>query len=239
MIYITGDTHGGIDIEKLLSHKFTPADTIIICGDFGYVFHTEKAFKEVEKTKLELLLKFLNCTLVFCGGNHENYDRLYSKEFPIIKKYGSTVKEIADNCYMLLNGHLYNIEGYNFLAVGGAESHDMQFRKAGVNWWAEESITLSDMEKSYKHYKNADFIITHCAPTTFEYKILLELGFYPQTNYKSPQLLERLLQKLEYSNCDYKWFCGHYHTDFNFRNFYCLYNKIYCVDTGDYLRKER
>ena len=42
MIYITGDLHGGYDIQKLLRVKFNPDDIIIVCGDFGYVFYEDE-----------------------------------------------------------------------------------------------------------------------------------------------------------------------------------------------------
>lgn len=44
MIFITGDTHGGIDIKKLSSRNFpkgkklTKNDFLIITGDFGFVW---------------------------------------------------------------------------------------------------------------------------------------------------------------------------------------------------------
>lgn len=39
MIYVTGDTHG--DIERFKSsgiHKLKKGDSIIVCGDFGFVW---------------------------------------------------------------------------------------------------------------------------------------------------------------------------------------------------------
>ena len=46
MIYITGDTHGTIDIRKLLDNqiteKMTKDDYVIICGDFGLVWNHKK-----------------------------------------------------------------------------------------------------------------------------------------------------------------------------------------------------
>lgn len=44
MIYITGDIHGSIDIDKLSGKNFaegkslTRSDYVIICGDFGMPF---------------------------------------------------------------------------------------------------------------------------------------------------------------------------------------------------------
>ena len=48
MIYLTGDTHGGIDINKLTSKSLkkenltlTEEDYVIICGDFGFIWSPE------------------------------------------------------------------------------------------------------------------------------------------------------------------------------------------------------
>ena len=43
MIYVTGDTHGGIDVKKLLDpqleKKIGKDDYLIICGDFGFIWN--------------------------------------------------------------------------------------------------------------------------------------------------------------------------------------------------------
>lgn len=45
MIFVTGDTHGGVDEKKLHETHFvngqslTKDDYVIICGDFGYIFY--------------------------------------------------------------------------------------------------------------------------------------------------------------------------------------------------------
>jgi hypothetical protein len=47
MIFITGDTHGSIDIDKLNSKNFpsgkflTKNDYVIILGDFGFIWKNE------------------------------------------------------------------------------------------------------------------------------------------------------------------------------------------------------
>jgi hypothetical protein len=44
MIYVTGDTHGGIDIRKLNTKNFPDSkmvcknDYIIVTGDFGFIW---------------------------------------------------------------------------------------------------------------------------------------------------------------------------------------------------------
>ena len=53
MIYLTGDTHGGLDGGKLISfaktekgRNLTKNDYVIILGDFGYIFYPERNPKE-------------------------------------------------------------------------------------------------------------------------------------------------------------------------------------------------
>jgi len=77
MIYITGDTHIPIDIQKLNTKNFpeqyqmSKDDYLIICGDFGGIWN---------KSAEELYwLKWLNnksFTTLFIDGNHENFDLL-------------------------------------------------------------------------------------------------------------------------------------------------------------------
>ena len=44
MLYITGDTHGDkfrFTEGEINDEHFTKDDYIIICGDFGYIFHND------------------------------------------------------------------------------------------------------------------------------------------------------------------------------------------------------
>lgn len=71
MIYITGDTHRNIDIEKLETkhfpegQKLTRNDYLIITGDFGGIWYGDERDEEVlnyfEKKKY---------TTLFIDGNH-------------------------------------------------------------------------------------------------------------------------------------------------------------------------
>ena len=71
MIYITGDTHGPIDIHKLNKRYFDDSalpkkDYLIICGDFGLVWDNSPE----EKYWLDWL-NDKNYTTLFVDGNHE------------------------------------------------------------------------------------------------------------------------------------------------------------------------
>ena len=72
MIYITGDTHGSVDIEKLYKENFNPVnmtkdDYVIILGDFGFIWKNV-----VDKTELYWMNFFKNkpWKTLFIDGNH-------------------------------------------------------------------------------------------------------------------------------------------------------------------------
>ena len=80
MIYITGDCHGNFErFNKSIfpeQEEMTKDDFVIICGDFGGVWH-----KDAERDQETMILDCLECkpfTTLFVCGNHENFDRLYS-----------------------------------------------------------------------------------------------------------------------------------------------------------------
>ena len=93
MIYITGDTHGNQykwveQIESVIS----PADIIIVCGDFGVGFWNGRYWSE------ETFYDFLSeqkYTVLFIDGNHENFDKLYS--YPMETWCGGRVHKIRQN----------------------------------------------------------------------------------------------------------------------------------------------
>ena len=79
MIYITGDTHG--EMERIKAAKLKKHDTLIILGDFGFLWNGDKA----EKKKLKWLEK-RRYQLLFIDGCHENFDLL--KEYPEVDYMG-------------------------------------------------------------------------------------------------------------------------------------------------------
>ena len=233
MIYITGDLHGGYDIQKLLRVKFNPDDIIIVCGDFGYVFYEDEFLRMEQFKNLHRLMDIIGCTLLFVNGNHENFNRL--EKFRKSTKYGGKVQKISDNCYHLMRGETYTINGYKFLCIGGAESHDAHMREYNISMWRQESITKAEIEKAIRNCKDIDFIITHCAPQTFMTRLFCD-NYIPSFDItQSVNLLEELYNVLKKQEKPWKWFMGHYHKDLNYDPFYVMYNEFYCIDTGEWL----
>ena len=96
MFYITGDTHGFEDWEKLNTTNFPEQkymsdyyDFLIIVGDFGGIWDGAEQDRYVLKAYNQR--KF---TTLFIDGNHENHDLL--DKYPVEEWNGGKVHKICD-----------------------------------------------------------------------------------------------------------------------------------------------
>ena len=88
MVYVTGDMHGDFERFKLPAmKKLKKGDTLIICGDFGFLWDGSK---EEEKILEKLSEKKFN--ICFVDGTHENFEMLNS--FPVSEWNGGKVHHI-------------------------------------------------------------------------------------------------------------------------------------------------
>lgn len=174
MVFVTGDCHA--DFRRFSTKRFpeqkemTRDDTVIVCGDFGGVW--DKAMSKRENWWLDWL-ESKPFTLVFVDGNHENFDRLYSGEFPVVDFRGGKAHKLRENVYHLMRGFVFDFEGSKFWAFGGASSHDIDdgvldredfpseeafrrtvsrwkkkkkmFRINHVSWWEREMPSSQEM----------------------------------------------------------------------------------------------
>lgn len=149
-MYIFGDTHGD---WKTLSEDLSKIkeSNVIIAGDFGY-WPNFSPFS----------LKFIHmngCHIYFCPGNHENWDALRNFE----QNSNKRIIEIFPNIFYCTFGSVLNIENYNIMFCGGADSIDKGNRTEGINWFREEIITEHDMY-SLPERNDIDIIISHTGP---------------------------------------------------------------------------
>ena len=237
MIYITGDIHGSIDIHKLTAKSmkereaeggyvpdFKEGDYLIICGDFGLMWshEGEKYYKE-EQYWLSWLEERPFTTL-FIDGNHENFDIL--DELPVTEWNGGKVHMIRERIIHLMRGQVYNIEGMTFFTMGGASSHDKEYRTEGKSWWSRELPSSEEYEEAVKNLaacqNTVDYIITHCAPLSIQREL--------EMNYAEDELV-RFLETEVMRKVRYKvWFNGHYHIDADLDRNIILYDEIVPVD---------
>ena len=223
MVYFSGDTHGDIDVQKLFrlssERSLTRDDIIIILGDCGVVF-----YKPGEKLKRMIeLYESIGATILYIDGNHENFPLI--ETYPVTEIFGAKANRISDHVYRIRRGEVLTLDGVTMLCIGGAMSHDKEWRVEGESWWKEEDITDADVDNALENVSKlggkVDLILTHCidSPTQFA-----GLHFKPD---KSSNCLSRIDYEVKYT----AWLCGHYHID-RFLGFkkVCLYEKIAYLD---------
>ena len=125
---------------------------------------------------------------------------------------GGLVHEVRPHVLHLMRGEVFDITGTTVLAMGGAASHDKQWRQEGKTWWPEEMPS----ERETKHCRasldragwKVDYVVTHEAPVDLADELCMECNreFYDDS-------LQAFLGELD-GRLDYRtWFFGHYHDD--------------------------
>lgn len=210
MIYITGDTHGTNNVQKLYSFAMsmsglTKEDYLIIAGDFGAVWN--------EQT-LEDNLRFyssLPFTVLFVDGNHENFDLLNS--YPVETWNGGKVHKIKPDIIHLMRGQVFGIEGKTIFTFGGATSIDREWRTEGKSWWKQEVPTREELAEglaNLERYGNkVDYIVTHsCSERALAYPAMRnDVGI--KLNCPEVGLLSYIEDKTDFKH----WYFGHFHVD--------------------------
>ena len=221
MIFITGDTHIPYDIGKLSTKRFSQQkllaknDYVIICGDFGGVWNNSSS----DLYWLKWLHK-KNFTTLFVDGNHENFYLLNS--FPTEIWNGGKIHRINDSIFHLMRGQIFNINGLLFFTMGGATSHDKEFRIENKSWWKEEMPSNEEFNDAFhnldKYNWKVDYVITHCAPT----KIAQSISGIEDRD-KLTDFLYVTSEKLSFN----KHYFGHYHIDKEIdKKYFAIYNRI-------------
>lgn len=221
MIFVTGDTHANIDIGKLAVKNFprqkdlSKSDYLIVCGDFGLVWDGSS-----REMWWQDWLTEKNFTTLWIDGNHENFDIL--REFPLTKKFGGVVREIAPDIFYLDRGQVLTIDKRKIFVMGGARSHDKEYRIEHISWWEQEMPSRDEMDRAIesldKHQWKVDYVLTHCAPRSIQSMLADWYENDPLVSF-----LERVRQDLDFKH----WYFGHYHLDKRINDkFTALYNEI-------------
>ncbi len=223
-VYITGDMHG--DMERLYDKEFRKlkkGDTLIVCGDFGYIFDgnsLEKNFIKFFATR-----KFVTC---FVDGTHDNLDKINSSRITVWK--GGKVHRIKGNLLHMMRGQIFNIEGNTFFTFGGGESLDKDMRVQNGLWWRDEEPTPIEMAEGARRLDEenctVDYIITHEPPSLVKSAMLLRSGEIDRTN-KLNGYFEELCRSLKFK----MWFFGSLHEDKRITEHHtCVYEKLIKIE---------
>lgn len=230
-IFITGDTHGEMDLMKFNPHRFrvqedlTKEDYVIIAGDVAVLwdgFDREGNLKERDQRMVDYYEK-KPWTTLFIDGNHENHRALM--KYPVTEWNGGKVHRISDSVIHLMRGQVFTIDGRRFFTMGGADSVDKMYRVEGRSWWPEEMPVQEEYEEALKNlYENdmsVDYVVTHCCGSS----ILRRLFTMHSRNDMLTDFFDRLeyVEKLRFSH----WYFGHHHTDEKLDDRHtCLYDGI-------------
>lgn len=206
MVYVTGDMHGAE--ERLYDkewRKLKKGDTLIVCGDFGYLWSGGKQEREYIK-----YLGTRRFTVAFLDGTHDNLDRINACRTTFWK--GGMVHRISGNLVHLMRGQVFDIENLKIFTFGGGESNDKDMRLSHNLWWRDEMPTPLEMSQAAKQLDtlncSVDYILTHEPPSLVKSAMLLRRSLPESVN-----KLNGFFKEIDEA-CSYKhWFFGSMHED--------------------------
>lgn len=212
MIYVTGDTHGDFDrIAHFCARmKTKPSDIVIILGDAGINFYG--GWRDHHKKEF---ISALPITLFCIHGNHEQRPATiptYSEQ----EWHGGTVyvEEQFPSILFAKDGEVYDLNGLQAIAIGGAYSIDWMLRIPGRSWWPDEQpspeIKARVETKLQQLDWKVDVVLSHTVPLKYEpVEVFLPGIDQRKVDKSTEQWLDQIEDRLHYS----KWYAGHYHTN--------------------------
>lgn len=201
----------------------TEDDILIVTGDFGYDWNSRYI--------LEWMKLNHQYTVLFCDGNHENFDIL--NRLQTVRRFGDRVGRFDSNTFRLLSGHMYDIQGKKVFVFGGAASIDKDMRVPGESWWPEEIPSRKTFETARRTLRenswSFDIFLTHtCNPETKK-KVL---GRYVQ-DFHDPteEMIQALEEDIRTNGGSYgEHFFGHFHEEADFGKKHCIYQRVISIE---------
>jgi len=213
-IFLIGDIHGLFYNLKEILNK-NPNDTHIVLGDVGIGFMMEqrvisKSLSYFEKTLIPS--NFTANNFLFIAGNHDNIN-VCLKNKCFLGKYG-----------------MYN----NIFFISGAYSIDKDNRTIGIDWWPNEELSQTELQKAI------DFYITHKPEIVISHECPQRVNSLLHSHHK---ISTRTGQALDVMFEEYKpkyWFFAHHHTSWkgtvDQTEFQCL-NELEVVCLNESIQK--
>ncbi|MEG0541382.1 MAG: metallophosphoesterase [Angelakisella sp.] len=218
MIYLTGDLHG--DKKRFRARKLRKlkkGDTLIICGDFGFIWDGSK-----RENRLLQRIGRLRYHVLFVEGAHDNMELL--EAYPVELWNGGRTHAISGNLRHLIRGERFTLEGVSILAMGGGlrpddlQADDEQLRRALP--LQEDIVAICSRMQEYDW--QADLVISHQAPTNIDGCITQRIC--------DVSLLTTMLDLVQQKSKFRLWCFGCYHQNKPVPPFYrALYDEIYCA----------
>ncbi len=224
MVYITGDMHGEWErFKDKQMRQLKAGDTLIICGDFGFLWDGSKS-----ETAVLRKIAMLPFTVAFLDGCHENFDLL--ERYPLEEWNGGPVHRIATNLVHLMRGNVYTIENQTYFVFGGGHSQDYEFRCNTQNWWEQEHPTHQEIKSAIhtlaQHENRVDYVLTHEPPASLKDC----LGVDVLQRLEIHTFFEDIIRVCQYR----KWFFGKCHIDrYIPMKFFAVFEQVLPVTVKD------
>lgn len=226
-IFITGDTHGTVHVEKVFPHRWKEGirlkkdDILIVCGDFAAVW--DGGYQD---SVIQSLWAQMPYTVCFVDGNHENHELLC--EYPITEWNGGRVHRIGANIIHWMRGEVYTINGKTFFAMGGADSIDKNIRRYHIDWWENEIPSHGEMLNGIASLQErngkVDYIVSHDGPRAIVNEIIWDAGLEFSVNkYALNEYFDKIAKTTEFK----RWYFGHHHMDITRGKFTCCFDQIH------------
>lgn len=196
MIKFMGDIHGNYGIiRQYASYTELNISAIIQVGDFGFY-----------PQSIDFWSSALPFPVYWIDGNHEHFGMLA----PYMNADGPV--EIKPGLFYVPRGTVMDIGGYKMGFMGGAASIDRYYRQAGRDWFPEEIVKGSDIDKLMAYDGELDYLVTHTPGQVmvdkhFDRGILEDFGL-PIT-WKDPS--QAWIDVLKNKFASAQIICGHMH----------------------------
>ena len=226
-IGVLGDWHGDTEyatriLRDVLAYS---VDLFIHAGDFGYWIMDEndtksESFRYIDE--LEEVLADLGKELWWVDGNHE-----YFPGFDRFLRLPDGRWQVSPHIFYLPRGYRWQWGETTWMALGGAVSVDRFWRKAWVDWFAQEEISVKDAKKACEPGA-VDVMVTHDAPPNHVLSDFLKRNggenFYPPADIEASKQHQKLLAGIVDEVKPKHLFHGHYHY---------RYDGIYMLPDGE------
>lgn len=208
MIYITGDTHR--DLSRFSgkgAKRIKKNDTLIICGDFGFVWDGSAA----EKKQLKMLGK-KKYNILFVEGVHENFEEL--QRYETEEWNGGMTRRISGNLRQLMRGQVFEIEGKRIFAFGGGRSDENDSflnpsDASAETRWRLEIPTDEELDEGIKNLEKnnfkVDYIVSYEPPAKISE--FINLGKSDRSHVNT--YLDKIREKADFK----RWFFGRHHVN--------------------------
>ena len=226
MLFITGDTHGQFERIVRFSERMCPSsdDAMIILGDAGFNYYGDWRDKHAKEKMAKLPI-----TIFSIHGNHEMRPETIPSYHIRTWNGGKVyVEDAYPNLLFAIDGEIYNLDGLQTIAIGGAYSVDKYYRLSrGWHWWPDEQPspeTKAQVERALAdHDWKIDVVLSHTVPLKYE---PVEV-FLPQIDQSSvDKTTETWLDNIEERLTYQHWYAGHYHTEKNIDKLSLLFESI-------------